>query len=356
MDNDRLPRNKPGYGAQPDKRDDRQLGSTIPGHYSPINPDPSTGNLPPSYPYQPMPPISQPDSIDPSLPLIWGQHESLGMDQLSSWPNNDESSFSPSSPYPDESRSLLPPSPTPSSIAYANPPRNAFPIWQILICILSLSALVLLVYFGKTHLAVSPSPTATATNTAIQGTATAIAQVTGGSSSPVNGATSVPVGATPTKGATTPPTSGPGVTPTVTPIPAPVLGSSVDDVNLTFAGGGWNHKTDAANRWYHNTFSWSSTASDTATLTFTGRRVVVHGATWQSGGIANIIVNDGNGNTVTSATIDTYSTTTSRVPTSIYISPDLPNQPYKITITVAGMHNANATSDAIALDYIDIYV
>lgn len=95
---------------------------------------------------------------------------------------------------------------------------------------------------------------------------------------------------------------------------------------------------------YDGTAHWSNTAGGTATFTFTGSGVAIHGVRDVDQGIATYSVDGG-----TAKSVDDYSPTRNPDATLFAVA-GLTNASHTITITITGTKNSASSNDIVAVD------
>ncbi len=100
---------------------------------------------------------------------------------------------------------------------------------------------------------------------------------------------------------------------------------------------------------YDSTESWSQTAGDTMSVTFSGTAVQWIGPKNTNGGIADVSI-DGK----QAATVDTYSAAGKEFQQVLYSATGLAAGSHTLTIAVSGNKNAAATADTVVVDAINV--
>ncbi|MFI6929575.1 RICIN domain-containing protein [Streptomyces sp. NPDC050287] len=125
--------------------------------------------------------------------------------------------------------------------------------------------------------------------------------------------------------------------------------TSVDDASSTVTyAGGWGHASGETGGPYAGTNSYSNAAGDTATLSFVGTGVTLHGVTGPNHGIVGVSVDGGN-----ESLVDEYSATRTG-DVSIWSSPRLASGTHSIRVRVTGTQRSAATGDYGVVDRFEI--
>jgi hypothetical protein len=124
--------------------------------------------------------------------------------------------------------------------------------------------------------------------------------------------------------------------------------SSVDDVSsaITYTGS-WGHASGESGP-YAGTNSYSNTAGDTATLSFTGTGVTLHAVTAPNHGIAAVSVDGG-----AETQVDEYATARTG-DVAVWTSPTLSSGTHTVKVRVTGTQRSAATGDYVTVDRFEI--
>ncbi len=141
------------------------------------------------------------------------------------------------------------------------------------------------------------------------------------------------------------PTTPPPTTPPPTSDPGTV---SVDDAATNWSYSGWNHCTGcneaAPAVFFNGSQSWSLSTGETATLAFTGTRVVYRAVTGSHHGIAAVSIDGG-----TEVTVDLYAAAKTG-DVAVWTSPVLASGSHTLRIRNTGTKNAAAAGTVVTLD------
>jgi hypothetical protein len=129
-----------------------------------------------------------------------------------------------------------------------------------------------------------------------------------------------------------------------------VQGSNQNQWNYV---GNWSHCTDSSNpacnpNLYNNSVSWDNTTDDYATLSFTGRQVLLYGLVDPNHGIAGVSIDGG-----AETTVDFYSATRNGN-VLVWASPILTAGQHTLKVRVTGEKNSSSGGAYLALDRADI--
>jgi hypothetical protein len=120
------------------------------------------------------------------------------------------------------------------------------------------------------------------------------------------------------------------------------------DNQFSYGGASWQHCSGCGNSMYNNTKSWSSTAGDSVSITFTGTQLKFFGGLNPHGGLASITID---GSPV--ATINFYSPV-EQGNKLLWNSPKLSNSSHTLVIQVLGDKNAASLGTEVIIDRIEI--
>ena len=117
--------------------------------------------------------------------------------------------------------------------------------------------------------------------------------------------------------------------------------------------GNWDHCTSSSNpacnpNLYNNSVSWDNSTDDYATLTFTGRQILLYGLTDPNHGIAGVSIDGG-----VETNVDFYSATRTG-DVLLWTSPFLADGQHTLKVRVTGTKNASSGGTWLALDRADI--
>jgi len=134
---------------------------------------------------------------------------------------------------------------------------------------------------------------------------------------------------------------------------AEAAGYTYDDVDPALAyTGSWTHaglSSGYTGGDYGSTESWSQTAGDSVTLTFTGTGIQWIGPRNNNGGIASVYV-DG----TLAATVDTYAAAGKEFQQVLFNDSGLAAGSHTLTITVTGQKNPGSSADTVVIDAINV--
>ena len=126
-------------------------------------------------------------------------------------------------------------------------------------------------------------------------------------------------------------------------------GSGTNQFNFS---SGWSSGTNSLA--YDGDNHWSSGAGNSYSVAFDGTQALVYNAESSVNGIASITVDGGSAVSVDNFSGDTSGTWAPNYSALVYASPILANGPHLLTVLVTGTKNANATSDVVTADRVDI--
>jgi hypothetical protein len=133
---------------------------------------------------------------------------------------------------------------------------------------------------------------------------------------------------------------------TVTTVDDAVVGTGLDQFNYV---GSWTHVTNTnIPNSYDGTVSYTDTANDYVTITFTGTQILLYAAERNNRGIATVSIDGG-----PPTTIDEYSATDAG-DVLVYTSPILAEGTHTLKLINTGTHNANSTGTRVDVDRVDI--
>jgi hypothetical protein len=135
-------------------------------------------------------------------------------------------------------------------------------------------------------------------------------------------------------------------TPAPPPAPAaPSAAGTYNDTVLTYTGS-WQVSNDSPK--YQGDDHYSSNASDSATLQFTGSQVKLYGGEGPTYGKVSMSIDGG-----TAITVDLYAAARADQ-AAFFASPALTNGTHTIKVTVLGTKNSSSTDMVVSLDKVDI--
>jgi hypothetical protein len=134
--------------------------------------------------------------------------------------------------------------------------------------------------------------------------------------------------------------------PVVTTVDDAVVGTGLDQFNYV---GSWTHVTNTnIPNSYDGTVSYTDTANDSVTITFTGTQILLYAAERNNRGIGAVSIDGG-----PAVNIDEYSATDAG-DVLVYTSPVLAEGTHTLKLINTGTHNANSTGTRVDVDRVNI--